>query len=74
MKCEVARSNTSDYPTDNAYGIPLANKKVTNLMKDKNNNSIIIEFVELKAKMYAMTITRCLNEEIEMTRHQSCTI
>ncbi|KYN09186.1 hypothetical protein ALC57_18699 [Trachymyrmex cornetzi] len=99
MKCDISRFDTSDYPTDNAYGIPLANKKVPGLMKDENNDAIMTEFVGLRAKMYAVRVdskkdtkkvkgnvksnvvartitfddyTRCLNEEIEMTRRQSC--
>ena len=77
--------------------MPLANKKVPGLMKDENNGAIVIEFVGLSAKMYAVRVdgkkgtkkvkdvksnvvaqtitfdyTRCLNEEIEMTRRQSC--
>ncbi|KYN30235.1 hypothetical protein ALC57_00303 [Trachymyrmex cornetzi] len=98
MKRDIARFDTSDYPTDNAYGMPLANKKKPGLMKDKNNGAIMTEFVGLRAKMYAVRVdgkkdtkkakgvksnvvaqtitfddyTRCLNEEIEMTRRQSC--
>ena len=98
MKRDIARFDTSDYPMDNAYGMPLANKKVPGLMKDENNGAIMTEFVGLRAKMYAVRVddkkdikkvkgvknnvvaqtitfddyTRCLNEEIEMTRRQSC--
>ena len=40
MKRDVNRFNTSDYAIDNAYCIPLDNKKVPGLMKDENNGSI----------------------------------
>ena len=100
MKHDIARFDTSDYPADNVYGMPLANKKVPGLMKDENNGAIMAEFVGLRAKMYMMRVdgkndtkkakgmknnvvvrtitfddyTRCLNEEIEITSRQSCTI
>jgi len=100
MKHDIARFDTSDYPADNVYGMPLANKKVLGLMKDENNGAIMAEFVGLRAKMYMVRVdgkndikkakgmknnvvvrtitfddyTRCLNEEIEITSRQSCTI
>jgi len=98
MKRDIAKFDTSDYPIDNAYGIPLVNKKVPGLMKDENNGAIMTEFVGLRAKMYALRVdgkkdtkkvkgiksnvvartitfddyTRCLFDEIEMIRKQSC--
>ncbi|XP_072743627.1 uncharacterized protein [Anoplolepis gracilipes] len=97
IKRDVSRFDTSDYAVDNAYGIPLVNKKEPGLMKDKNNGMIMSEFIGLRAKMYALRVdgkkdtkkvkgiksnvvarmitfddyTRCLSEEIEMTRSQS---
>ncbi|KYN30083.1 hypothetical protein ALC57_00460 [Trachymyrmex cornetzi] len=98
MKRDITRFETSDYPADNAYGMPLANKKVLGLMKDENNSVLMTELVGLRVKMYAVRVdgkkdtkkakgvksnvvartitfddyTRYLNEEIEMTRRQSC--
>jgi len=56
MKRDINRVNTSNYSSDNAYGIPLVNKKVPDLMKDENNGVIMIEFIGFKAKMYALRV------------------
>ena len=56
VRCDITRFDTSDYPADNVYGMSLANKKVPGLMKDENNDATITEFVEFRAKMYAVRV------------------
>ena len=55
MKHDIARFDTSDYPIDNVYGMPLANKKVPGL-KDEKKGAIMATFVGLRVKMYAVKV------------------
>jgi len=55
MKCDIAKFDMSNYPADNIYGMPLADKKIPGL-KDENNGAIMIEFVEFRAKIYALRV------------------
>ena len=53
MKHNTNRFDSSDYFIDNSYDIPLANKKVPGLMKNENNDAIMIELgLERKYTLY----------------------
>lgn len=54
MKKNLNMFDTSDYPEDNAFGMPRVNKKKPGLFKDELNSDIITSFVGLRSKMYSI--------------------
>lgn len=54
MKKNLSKFDTSDYPEDNAFGIPRVHKKKPGLFKDELNSDIITSFVGLRSKMYSI--------------------
>ncbi|KAF0747557.1 DNA pol B 2 domain-containing protein [Aphis craccivora] len=50
IKINLDNFDTSDYPKDNIYGLPLVNKKVSGNFKDELNGKIMTEFISLRAR------------------------
>lgn len=85
MKENLAYYDTSDYPADNIFSMPLVNKKVPGLFKDEMNSQIMTEFVGLRSKMYSVKadgiekmkkakgVKKCvLNKEISFNDFLDC--
>lgn len=54
MKENLNLYDTSDFPSNNIYGMPLVNKKIPGLFKDELNGEIFTKFVGLRSKMYSV--------------------
>lgn len=54
MKKYITLYDTSDFPKNNQFKVPLVNKKVPGLFRDELNGQILTSFVGLRSKMYCV--------------------
>jgi len=66
MKEHIELFDTSNFPSNNKYGLPLVNKKEIGKMKDENGGRLMTEFVGLKSKMYSLKLEVSDEEIVEM--------
>ena len=64
--------DTSSYPKENIFNLPLLNKKVLGMMKDECNGKIIKEFIGLRSKMYSFRTDQDENDVKKIKGVKKC--
>ena len=62
IKADLDLFDTSNFSADNAYKLPLVNKKVLGKFKFETDSKLIAEFVGLRSKMYCFRLFGVENE------------
>ena len=68
-KSIITEFNTSDYPKDNIYNMPLVNKNVLGKFKVELNGQIMEDFISLRSKLYTYKL---FENKRETKKNQRC--
>lgn len=83
MKEMLPYFDTSNFETNNIYGIPIANMKIPGYFKDEMGGKVISEFVGLRAKLYCINteatsikkakgVKKCVTKKLNMNKYKNC--
>lgn len=65
IKNRIDLFDTSDFPSNNVYNIPLVNKKVLGKMKDECRGEIMTEFAGLGSKVYVIKVNNEVTKKLK---------
>lgn len=63
IQADIHRFDSSDYPQNNKFNMPLVNMKKPGAFSDEMGGKLITRFVGLRSKMYSLCVPECAKEE-----------